>query len=205
MRRMSRARHGRLGLGLALFLALALLTVGCGGGGSVTVGSTGQGKSQGSEAGTSSSGESSGGASSGKGLKKAEEFGSVATGSDAEQVEAALVGYLEAQANGEWSRACSYLAKGLRKFRARVRKSAQGTPGGCPGFTAQVTQRLSPSDRSNLPDVKVQSVRLKGANGYVIYIDGSGKKVSKPVRREAGEWRLSSLIVQLLEQARSSR
>jgi hypothetical protein len=147
--------------------------------------------------------ERSGESDSDRMAEKDEESGSEATESDAQQAEAALVGYLEAQANGEWSRACSYLAEDLRKLYARAASSAQG--GGCPGFTRRITQRLSQSKRSSLADIDIQSVRIDGASGRIVYLDSSGKSVKKPVRQEAGEWKLSSLLVQLLEQARSSR
>ena len=209
MPRMSRLRHGRSGLGLTALLVAALVFTACGGddGGSGTTSAATTGSSET----TTSSGEGSASAPSEPSDEsdsqptagEDEESGSEATDSDAQQVEAALVGYLEARANGEWSRACSYLTTDLRKFYARAASSTQG--GGCPGFTRRTTQQLSPGKRSNLTDIDIQSVRIDGGRGRIVYLDSSGERVKKPVRLEAGEWKLSSLLVQLLERARSSR
>jgi hypothetical protein len=156
------------------------------------------------------SGTDSNSANSGQGdgsppaiLRKAKEFGSEASGSEAEEAEAVLLAYLEAQAAGEWSTACSYLAKELRRFDAKIARGAPGGSEGCPGFVEGVTERLSPSERSSLTDIDVVSVRIEGESGFITYIAGTGAETAKPIQEEAGEWKLSSLLATLLAQARS--
>lgn len=136
-------------------------------------------------------------------LRKAKEFGSEATGSEAEEAEAVLLAYLEAQAGGDWSTACSFLTEELRKLYARLAGNAPGGPEGCPGFVETTTERLSPSERSSLTAIDIHSVRIEGDSGYIVYTGGSGTETAKPVRQEASEWKLSSLLATLIAQARS--
>lgn len=214
---MSSARNGRFALALTALFALTLLAAGCGGDGedSGAGGTTATATTSESDGGPGAGAKGGGGASierpagsGGEGapptaLKEAREFGSEASDSEAEEVEAALTGYLEAQAGGEWSQACSYLAKELRRLEARLAHSVRGGGEGCPGFVAATTERLSPSERSGLADVDVQSVRIEGKSGYILYIDGSGAETAKPILDEAGRWKLSSLLASLLQKGRS--
>lgn len=164
-------------------LALALLVAGCGGSdSSSSSGSTG------SELGAAAA------------VQKAEEFGSEASGSEAKGPEAALRGYSDARANGEWSKACSYVAKDLLKVYSRLQKE-----GGCASFVKKTTKGLSPDERAALAEIKVESVRLEGDSGYVIYTDAKGSQQARPVEREGSAWKVSSQIVQLLEQAQKKQ
>ena len=197
---MSPVRHGRFAFALAALLVLAFLVAGCGGGDDSNEGSSG-GDSM-ATTGSPAAGSESSGSVSAPALEKAKGFGSEASGSEAREVEGALLGYLEAQANGEWSKACSYLAKDLRELQARIADAEQGGAGECPAL-ATTTERLSPQERADLAAVDIHSVRLEGDSGYIVYADGSGTEVAKPVEDEDGEWKLSSLLASLIEQARS--
>jgi hypothetical protein len=225
---MSPVRHGRFALALAALFTLALIVASCGGdedsgtgvSTTATVTSSGEaddgpGTNEGSgggddagerpgDGGSTTADDSNGGDGTPPAvLKEAKDFGSEASGSEADEAEAALIGYLEARAGGEWSRACSYLAKELRKLDARFARSVAGGADGCPGFVATTTERLSPGERSGLAEVDIQSVRLEGRHGYIVYISSSGTEIAKPILEEGGRWKLSSLLVSLLRQARS--
>lgn len=214
MRRMSRVRHG--GLAVVALLALTLLLSGCGGtdDSSSTTGPAdmasgrpaerlgdGAGEARAEKKGAES-GETAGDAGSEKPQRKAEESGSEATGSEAERAEAALLGYLEARAHGQWQRACSYFGKELRARYRQFARAAEGDLHSCGEYIARVTLELTPSERASLPDIDVRFVRLDGANGRIVYVDGSGMKTTRQVRREAGSWKLSSLFIHVLERAR---
>jgi hypothetical protein len=169
---------------LAALLVLALLVAGCGGGGDS--GSTGAEST--APGATGELGEAGA-------VGKAEEFGSEASGAEAKGPEAALQGYFDARANGEWSKACSYLAKNVQQVYRQLSKE------GCAAFLQKMTGRLSKEERAALAEVEVESVRLEGDGGYVIYTDAEGSQRAKPVEREGGAWKLSSGIVQLFEKA----
>jgi hypothetical protein len=177
-------RQGKLGGVLAL-LVLALLVAGCGESDDAGFG--------GAESTTPRGAGEPGGAA---GAAKAEEFGSEASGAEAEGPEAALRGYLDARANGDWSKACAYVSKELSKFYGRLDKD-----GGCAGFVEKTTEGLSADERAALADVEIESVRLEGDSGYVIYADAEGSQQARPVEREGATWKVRSQIVQLLERA----
>jgi hypothetical protein len=172
---LDRCRQARPALVLVALVAVALLVVGCGG----------------SDDG-STSGDATAGPESATAVAKAEEFGSEASGSQAEGAEAALLGYLEARAGEEWDRACSYLAKDLREVYGKITRGE-----GCAVFVAKTTEGLSPDQRAELPDVDVESVRVEGDSGYVIYTDAAGAQQARPIEEEGDEWKLSSLLTQL--------
>lgn len=176
-------RQGGLGGALTALLVLALLVAGCGGSDSSGGDSTATGGAAG-ELGEAAA------------VAKAEEFGSEASGAEAKGPEAALQGYFDARANGEWSKACSYVAKDLRKLYGRLSKEA------CAAFVEKTAERLPAGERATLAEVEVESVRLEGESAYVIYADANGSQRAKPVEREGGAWKVSSQIVQLLEQAK---
>lgn len=182
-------RQGGFAGALAALLVLALLVVGCGG------------SDSGSSASSTSAGSSGGAGESGgaAGVAKAEEFGSAASGSAAKGPEAALQGYFDARANGEWSKACSYLSKDLREAYDRLSKE------GCVAFVEKTAERLPAGEQAALAEIEVESVRLEGDSGYVIYTDSEGSQQAKPIEREGGEWKVSSLLVQLLEQAQKKQ
>jgi len=170
-------------------LAVVLLIAGCGGDG---------------DSGTSGGGSTSSGAGEiGEAAQraKAEDFGSEASKSQAKPVEAALLGYLDARANGDWEKACSYLAKDLRQLYNRIGSKSQ-TAMSCPDFVAGTTERLSQQERTELAEIEVESVRLDGNSGYVIYTDAAGAERTKPVSEEGGSWKVSSLLATLAASAR---
>jgi len=177
---LDRRRRGFAGaLALLLVLALALLAAGCGGD-SGSVDSTAPG-----------GGGELGGATS---VAEAEEFGAEASGAQAQGPEAALRGYLDARAKGDGETACSYMSEELRELYARLYKQ-----GGCAEFVERSTGRLSANERAALPEVEVETVRVEGDDGFVIYADAEGSQQAKPVEREGRAWKVSSQLVEVLE------
>jgi len=170
---------------LIALAALALLVAGCGGGDD----GSGSGES------TAANGaiDELGGAAA---VAKAEEFGSEASDPEARSAEAALLGYYEAKAEGEWSKACSYLAQDLRQLYGRFYKEK-----GCAAFVEKTTERLSADERAALTELEVESVRVEGDSGYVVYTNAEGSRQAKPIEEEGGAWKLSSPLVKLAEKA----
>jgi hypothetical protein len=179
---LSSRRQGGFAGALAALLVFALLLAGCGGG---------DDGSGGGESAAANGGAELGGAAA---VEKAEGFGSEASRSEAKSAEAALLGYQRARAAGEWSKACSYLSKDLRQAYDQLSRG-----GGCGGFVEKTTKRLSAEERSALTELEVESVRVEGDSGYVIYADAEGSQQAKPIAAEGGAWKLSSLLVQFLE------
>jgi len=122
------------------------------------------------------------------------QFGSELTGAEARQAAIALRGYLEARAEHRWARACSYLAKPIRRFLDRAAARSKRPLGNdCPSFIASSTRKLLPSERSVLDRVTVDSARADGDRGYVLYqVPGDGEQ-AMPIRAEGGRWKLAGL------------
>lgn len=174
----SRKLRGRLA---PLLAGLALLLAGCGGGGKSSSGSTGGGNGNGSLAGSAAA--------------QIKEFGSGAGRSETEQAEAALLGYLTARAAGEWSQACSYLAKSVRSLLGHIAVKSKRVKGkGCRGFIETSTEKLSPSERTDLTKVDVSSLRVEGERGYLLYKDAAGAEQATSMRSEGGRWKITSLL-----------
>ncbi len=172
-------RDGRPAPGLAALVALALLATGCGGGGA------GETSSSSDSAGSTTT---SGSASTAARIK---EFGTEASGSEAKQPEAAAIGYLDARAAEEWSRACSFLATPIRRLLGHLTAKSQRVAGkGCAAFVETSTKKLSPSERAALAKSTPESVRLEGDRGYVLYRDGNGTERAVSVKREGGRWKV---------------
>jgi hypothetical protein len=169
----------RLAAVLAGLFALAAVAAGCGGGddSTTTAGTPGQSAAD-----------------------RVREFGLEATSSQAKQAEAALDGYMNARVAGEWNKACSYLAKPIRKLFDRIGKkskaSGQGsqvTGKGCAGFVEESTRKLTPSERADLAKIDVTSVRVEDDRGYIIYKETGGDEASMSLSQEGGEWKLMGI------------
>jgi len=172
-----------------LVLSLTLLAAGCGG--------SEDSGSGGAESTAPSGASDLGGAA---GVAQAEEFGAEASGAEAQAPEAALHGYLDARANGEWAKACSFVSKELSDLYRRLDKDR-----GCAAFVEKTTEGLSADERAALAEVDVESIRLEGDSGYVIYADAEGSQQAKPIEREGGAWKVGAQLVRILEQAQKKQ
>jgi hypothetical protein len=117
-------------------------------------------------------------------------FGAEAPASQSRAVEAALRSYLQARAGGRWSRACSWLAAGVRGQIEGFAKS-----GGCAAAYAALAGAAPPAARANPLHGPIAALRSKGASGFVLFYGpaGAADKYVMPVLREAGEWKVSQL------------
>lgn len=123
--------------------------------------------------------------------RKIRYYGHEATASQAQQAEVVLHDYLDARAASRWGKACSYLAKGVHRLYGQIASSSKQIQGqGCAGFVDSATNKLSPAQRTALAKSEVDSVRLEGERGYVLYSEAGGAEYATVVKREAGEWKI---------------
>jgi len=166
------SRNHRFILTLVGLFAFATLAVGCGGGDDST---TTSGPRQSAQ-------------------DRVLEFGLEATSAQAKQAEATLRGYLSARVAGEWKKACTYLAKPIRRLFAQIGSKAAESNGvkskGCAGFVERSTRKLPASERASLARVDVTSVRVEDDQGFVIYKNSGGTEYSMSLRLEGGRWKL---------------
>lgn len=166
-------------------IALAALATGCGGGGEgSTTTTTGPTPAQ-------------------RAQERIRHFGLEATGAEAKQARSALQGYLDARVAGEWSKACSYLAKPIRtlfgRFDSKSQESQETKTKGCAGFVERSTRKLSPSERADLAKIKVTSVRVEDEQGYVLYKDAAGVERATSMKIEGGKWKVAGVTGTPLE------
>lgn len=115
-------------------------------------------------------------------------FGSEASGSRAEAIEEALLGYLGARSDGEWGEACSYLSKNLRRtFNSLAKRSKRVE--GCAGLMRNSTKSLSSAERDALGSPQVDSVRTEGKDAFVLYALGDARYAMR-MKRE-GAWKVA--------------
>ncbi len=178
----SACRNRRFALTLPVLVVLAALAAGCGGGGDKNSTANSANSTQVREEALQ------------KHRDELQHFGLEATGSEAKQAEAALHGYLDARANEEWSKACSYQSQAIRNLFARFGKSGQAngqTKGkGCAGFMETATRKLSASERADLGKVHIYSVRVEEDQGYILYRDASGAEYAMSMKLEGKKWKL---------------
>jgi len=120
-------------------------------------------------------------------------------GPSAGRAQAALVlqAYLEAGAGGEWARACTYLSaatkRELEELVARSPESEDSKPKGCVETMRTVGSLIRPPGDRGAADIRVLSLRVEGAQAYLVYRDGEGAQSAIAMDREGGRWLLGDL------------
>lgn len=151
-------------IAVVLLTLLAGVATGCGGGGS-------------------------GGESSSATNTRFEDFGSEASPSQAQQAETTLHDYLEARAQNEWKRACSYIAKPIQHVFSKIAAAnKQIKAHDCAGLLANESFEISPAELTKLD---VEAVRVQGRTGYVIYRIAD-KHYAISTIHENGDWKLGA-------------
>jgi hypothetical protein len=161
---------GRLLLLLAAAL-VALTVVGCGGGGgsSTSTGASGNIQTPGVEA--------------DKGDRAA--------------VSAALRGYFDARAHGDWARSCTYLAARTKKELEQFTSLTPALRGAACGKLVGAVTAAMPADqraRSTAAVTAIPSVRIKGDTAYVTYRTAGGIQSTIVMVREGSDWKLGALV-----------
>lgn len=123
-----------------------------------------------------------------------QEFG--AEGDEAELQEAAeaVHGFLVAQANEDWSAACSYLAKSMiQQLEQFAAQSKQFKGGGCPPILKAFTRPLPSAARRETTVVDAGSLRREGEQAFLIYYGAEKTAYAIPMKPEGGEWKVAAL------------
>lgn len=120
-------------------------------------------------------------------------FGSESTDSDRSRAEAALRAYLTARAKGDWAGACSHLAASMGKQLQALAGAAKGKPNGCAAVYAALTGRAPASTRANPLTSGLLSLRIKGTQGFALWVGPHGQRYVMPMAREGSEWKVTQL------------
>lgn len=133
-----------------------------------------------------------------------QEFGTEADEAERDDAAAAVHGFLDARAEGDWDAACSYVSSEVRESleelatRARDAAEKQGKSvsgdTGCAAILAALTnQAVLPQLRKEAAAADVRSLRVEGDRAFVLYTNAQNEVVAIPVVEEDDGWRVGSL------------
>lgn len=121
-----------------------------------------------------------------------QEFGREATGAERKQVSDMVEAWLRARADGEWSKACSYLVKKLTAYAVVTGSEVSGKNlKHCSEGLAALT-RNAETPRNNIKG-GVASLRVGAGEGYAQYHGTEGKDWILSVEKENGRWKITNL------------
>jgi hypothetical protein len=164
----------------------------------------GGGKSSGSGGGNSGSDkpihhQDSGGGSTQYRVKggdnSVQDFGDEASTSERDQATAAVHGFLDARANQDWTKACTYLAAPVKEqLEKAVEKSEQLKDKGCGAILEALASQADPKLlREEAAQANVGSLRVEGERAFVIFRGVEKMVYTIPMVDEDGRWLLGSI------------
>lgn len=174
----------------------------------------GSGKSAAAAGGSSSTqahNDSGGGAARFKtkgGDNSIQEFGGEAGGSELSQAAAALHGYLDARAAGNWKQACANMAGGVAKSLQQFAGAAPGMPGkngknapkriGCPQLIAAMSAGMPAYVKHDLAKADVGALRIEGDRAFLLFRGAHRTNYFMPMAREGGRWKVAAIAASAL-------
>jgi hypothetical protein len=124
-----------------------------------------------------------------------QEFGEEAGGGDFAAAAAALHGFLDARAEGNWAAACQRMAKSVVESFRQLASRAPGTED--KSCAAILEELINPAAkgamRAEAARADVGSLRVEGDRSFVIYRGAGGTVLAMPMAEEGGAWKVASL------------
>lgn len=124
-----------------------------------------------------------------------QEFGAEAGASDFEEAAAALHGFLDARAAGDWAAACSYMSKGVvESFKQLAAQSKQASDTSCAGLLEALTNPAAKQAMQAEADgANVGSLRTEGERAFLIYTGFEKTVFAMPMAQEDGTWKVAGI------------
>lgn len=119
-------------------------------------------------------------------VRRIERFGSEATGRQRAQVIQGYEAYAATLADADYPAACAAMKKRVRNVLERY--GLKRGLAGCPGAVAQLAPRVRQEARRRAA-AEIESVRVKGAEAYVLFSAPEAALYLTPMRREGGTWK----------------
>lgn len=125
-----------------------------------------------------------------------QEYGKEAGSQEFEAAAAALHGFLDARAEGNWAAACSYISRAvIRSLEALPAEGKQGEAKSCAGALEKVISPVAKDlMKAEAAQADVGSLRVEGDRSFVIYTGSEGAVLAMPMANEHGVWKVSSLV-----------
>ncbi len=172
-----------LGTALAC-LVISLLVLGCGGGSA-------------SESSSSSTANNSGSLAEFNNENSAVTFGKEASQAELEEASRLVARTLQTRSDHDWAGQCATLSKAaIKQFKSEGPASVKNSP--C-GVALGAQGKLAPQSilRDNLRG-SVVALRVQGKTGFAFYHGNDSKDWAMPMEKEAGQWRVNSLLAEEL-------
>ncbi len=124
-----------------------------------------------------------------------QEYGEEASESELQAAAAALHGFLDARATGNWAAACGYLAKSVTEsFEQLAAQAKGGEGGGCARILEKLTNPAAKGAmKAEAAKADIGSLRVQGGRSFVIYSGPGGTVLAMPMATEGGAWKVASL------------
>jgi hypothetical protein len=129
----------------------------------------------------------------------AAEFGKEANDAEREAASQVLEGNLQARAAGNWAAQCSSLSAAVQK---ELEVSPTVVGGGKPVSCAKSLETQAKPEsatkevRANTMTGSVAVLRVKGNKAFALYHGTQGKDYAIPMSKEAGIWKVGSVLTQ---------
>lgn len=122
-------------------------------------------------------------------------FGDEADTSERDQAAANVHGFLDARANQDWAKACTYLAGPVVEQLESVAEKAEQFEGkGCAAILEALASQANPKLlREEAAQANIGSLRIEDERAFVIFRGLEGTVYTIPMVDEDGEWRLGSI------------
>jgi hypothetical protein len=119
-------------------------------------------------------------------------FGEEAGPEDRNTATTTVEGFLGAQADGDWGKACSLMAasttENLKAFGSESVKSQR-----CTELLEAVTARVPAKTLAQADRIRVTDMRIDGERGFVLYAGASETESALPVVREGSTWKVGAI------------
>jgi hypothetical protein len=114
-------------------------------------------------------------------------FGEEAGAGERAGAEANLSAYLRARAAGEWAKACSLLATGVREGYEKL--GASSSKGASPSCAAVLPALSKGADLTDPLTGHLLSLRVHGANAFALFYGPGHQQYMVPMNLEGAQWR----------------
>ncbi|MEX2448263.1 MAG: hypothetical protein WD404_05900 [Solirubrobacterales bacterium] len=123
-----------------------------------------------------------------------QEFGSEASESEFDEAAAAVHGFFDARAGGDWATACSFLAGDVADSLKQLTGNSKALQGqGCAGILEALSRGVPKSALRAAAVADIGSLRVEGDRAFVIYRGTQDTVFAIAVKKEDGRWKVASL------------
>jgi hypothetical protein len=123
-----------------------------------------------------------------------QEFGAEAGGSELDEAAATLHGFFDARAEGDWTKACTYVAASVTGSLQKLAGSSKQLKGkGCGAILEAVSGGVPRSTLEEAAEADVGALRVEGDRSFLLYHGAHNTNYAIPMAKEDGAWKVAAL------------